>query len=52
MPLDNSKTGELVNVSRNIAYVKVVKNFKEIPSTAIISDDLMVDKSKSESGGF
>lgn len=52
MPLDNSKTGKSLNVSRNIAYVRVVKNFKDITSSAKISDDLMLDASNPESGGF
>lgn len=52
MPLDNSKTGESVNSSRNIGCVRVVKNFKDVSSSAIISDDLMIDKTNPESGGF
>lgn len=42
----------MLNVSRNIGFVRVVKNFKDINSSAVISDDLMLDKTSPEEGGF
>lgn len=32
--------------------MRVVKNFKDISSSSVVSDDLMLDKSSPEDGGF
>lgn len=53
MPLDNSLATEVLNVSRNLGYVQVIKTFYDVSSYgSIISDDVMLNPTNPETGGF
>lgn len=51
--LDNSRVGGTTQDMRNIGLVVAVKNFYAIPSTGnVVSDQLLVSKGLTETGGF
>jgi hypothetical protein len=52
--LDNSRTGDYLNDSRNIGLVQVVKNFQiaQYGSENIVTDDLVLSSGNAEKGGF
>ena len=51
--LDNTRTGEALNVSRNLAFVRVVSDFEKAPDTGEwISPDLLLSRGISEEGEF
>lgn len=51
--LDNSRVGDGVADSRNLAVVQVRRDFDKVPAYgSVIPDDVMLTKAPAESGGF